>query len=131
MNELKPKEIKICEEYLVNGFQKGKAYGMYYPNQNSNTVRIESFRFFQKPHIKEYIEMRLKESIGSTEVLTNKLITQLEYDCFEKECDGEFTYSHKQKSMELLIKLQKQQLDMLAKTQSNEDMVIDVRIVED
>lgn len=129
--KLKPKELKIVEEYLINGFIKSKAYKVAYPNQSESSLRTESYKFFKQPHIKEYIEECLKESIGNTETTINKMITQLEYECFEKELDEIFTYNHKQKSMEMLIKLTKQQTEILLLSNSNKDTTIEVCIIED
>lgn len=129
--KLTPKEILICEEYFINGFNKTKAYQKGYPNYKGKSIYVESCKYFSKPHIKEYIENRLREIIQSSETITNKLITQLEYDCFERECDEVFTYNHKQKSMEMLIKLIKQQTEYSFKVSSNEDITIDVCFIDD
>ena len=108
MKKLTKKDILIVEEYLSNGFNKSKSYQTQYPNHTKKSIGTESSRFFKQPHIREYVEQRLEEEIESKKTLTNKLLSSLDFDCFDREVDEEFTWKEKQNSQKMLIGLLKQ-----------------------
>ena len=108
MKQLTKKEMLIVEEYLYNGFSKVKSYKTQFPHLKPTSLRSESYKFFNKPHIKEYVESRVEELMGSSKQLTNKMLINLEYDCFEREVDEEFSWREKQNSQKLMISLLKE-----------------------
>lgn len=114
MSKITKKEMLIVEEYLYNGFSKVKSYKTQYPNLKPTSLRSESYKFFNKPHIKEYVEKRVEELMENAKQLTNKMLINLEYDCFEREIDEEFSWREKQNSQKLMISLLKE-LDLSEK----------------
>ena len=122
MSKITEKEMLIVEEYLYNGFSKVKSYKTQYPNLKPTSLRSESYKFFNKPHIKEYVEKRVEELMENAKQLTNKMLINLEYDCFEREVDENFTWKEKQNSQKMMIGLLKQ-LDINEKPRE-EDIVI-------
>lgn len=108
MQELTNKEMLIAEEYLSNGFKKQTAYKVYYPSQTKGSNNRESYKFFAKEHIKNYIEQKIESNIINSKALSNKILSSLDYDSFEREIDEQFNYSNKQKAQEMLMKMIKQ-----------------------
>ena len=127
MKKLTKKDILIVEEFLSNGFNKSKSFATQYPNHTKKSIGTESSRFFKQPHIKEYVEQRLEEQLESKKMITNKLLSSLDYDCFERELDEEFTWKEKQNSQKLLMGLLKQ-MDFDEKPKEE---VIHIHLVED
>lgn len=128
MKQPTKKEKLIVEEYLYNGFSKVKAYKTQYPNLKPTSLRTEAYKFFNKPHIKEYAESRVEDIMESSKQLTNKMLINLEYDCFERDVDEEFSWREKQNSQKLMISLLKG-LDKDGNLK--EDNVIEVCIIEE
>lgn len=61
-----------ANEYLSNGFNKTKASRVAYPDANCPTeIGSENYR---KPHIKAYIQKRVRELLQDKAELTSKLI---------------------------------------------------------
>ena len=70
--ELNDTQLLWANEYLSNGFNKTKASQVAYPDAERHAeIGSENYR---KPHIKTYIQDRVKELLQGKEEITMKLI---------------------------------------------------------
>lgn len=65
-DKLSEKEKAFAEEYLTNGLHRANAMLKASPGITRESARQLAFRALQRPHVKQYIEERLKDTILST-----------------------------------------------------------------
>jgi phage terminase small subunit len=72
-NELSPKYLAFCNEYLINNFNGGQAYAVAYEKNyldNSASCRASASMLLSKPQICDYIMERLEDrELNFNEVL--------------------------------------------------------------
>lgn len=104
--KLTPQDMEIIEEYFLNGFNKAQAYKKFRPNHVSkNSLYSCSSGFWNRPEVKEYVNTRQNEIIGTREEVINELLVNLKEQVFEAEVGSEYTYQNRQKDIELMMKI--------------------------
>lgn len=105
MSSLNKKDLLVIEEYFQNGFNQTKAYSKIFKTKNYNASKTNASVFFNREDVKSYIEERMSGLLGDYQQVTDKLLIYLQQSIFEREIDGAYTYNHKLKEMELLLKV--------------------------
>lgn len=120
----------IIEEYFLNGFNKLRAFEKFRNNYKTrNSLINANCLFWQREEIKQEVNKRLDLIIGEREELINQLLYSLKERVFLKEIDDNYSFSNKQKDIELLIKVSG--IDKTPKYQpQQENMTVDVVIIE-
>jgi len=72
-----PNEMKVIDEYFLNGFVKYKAFQAVYTNQSDSSSRGNTWQFFTRPWVKEEIERRMKSSRQRFDVSQETLVQEL------------------------------------------------------
>lgn len=106
-NNLTQQDIEIIETYFTNGFNKTQAYAAHRTHKTStyNSITAASSRFWKRAAVKEYIDNKLNETIGERNELINELLTDLKKRIFEQEIGVNYTYTNRQKDIEILLKI--------------------------
>jgi len=65
MLKLTEKQNSFCEEYVLNGYNGGKAYKIAFKNDNDNTCRVGAHNLLHNPAIIE----KIKEIEGNYKIL--------------------------------------------------------------
>lgn len=108
MRDLNKKDMDIIEEYFANGYNKSKAFEKYNPKSNYKSIGAfynSASAFFRRENVKALIRERRELALGEREELIDELLIKLKENVFLKEVDEFYTYSNKQKDIELLMKV--------------------------
>ena len=134
--KLTNKDILVIEEYFLNGFNKSAAFAKYNPVEkykNQQTFNQAVYQFFNRTTVKEYIDNTIESTIGDRTELINELLYSLKNNIFRKPIDEFYSYSNKQKDIELLIKISgiDKAPKFEPKAQQIEPIIIEVGMLED
>ncbi|MCC8069571.1 MAG: terminase small subunit [Ruminococcus sp.] len=101
MHGLTEKQIRFCEEYLIdlNATQSYLRAG--YKAKNENVAGVEALRLLRNPKIAEYIQILREKQSERTGITSDKIIAELQKVAF---ADTEITEKSKIKALELLGK---------------------------
>ena len=131
---LKEVDYLIIEEYFLNGFNKPKAFKKYKNNyKTQNSFNNANCLFWQKQEVKDEIKRRLDMTLGEREELIDELLFSLKDRVFNKEVDEFYSYSNKQKDIDLLIKISgiDKAPKFEPKAQQIEPVIIELGMLED
>ena len=134
MSKLKEKDIAIIEEYFTNGFNKAAAFGKFNDKSKYKTAHCFSqsvYRFFNKDDVKQYINELMNNTIGAREELINELLYTLKENVFIKPINEFYSYSDKQKDIQLLLKISGIDKAPKFKEEITDNTTIEVCIIDD
>lgn len=132
MAKLREQDLMIISEYFLNGFNKTRAFEKYRNNyKTKSSLANASCLFWQREEVKAEVKRLFDFSFGEREEMINELLYQLKERVLEKAIDENYSYSHKQKDIDLLIKISGIDKKPKYDKELNENITFDVILIED